>query len=108
MPRHDGERETDPVETTPARRLEREGDGDEHHDQIDEREGQLGVELDEMFADLEAGRLEPGDVVLELPEAHRIDGLLDADEVLHLLRQVQRRWRRRARGPGPARSPGRG
>jgi len=38
--------------------LERERDGDEHHDEIDKREGKLGVQIDEIFRTW-TRRLEP-------------------------------------------------
>ena len=71
--------------------MERERDGDEHHDEIDKREGELRVQIDEIFPNLEPRRLEPADIISELPEAHRGDLFLDPHEVLDVLLQVQRR-----------------
>src|SRR5439155_17175381 len=86
---HDRDREADAEEPAAAWRLQREGNRHQDHHEIDEREGELGVELDEILPDLEAGRLELHDVVPELAITHRADGLLDADEIFHLLLQVQ-------------------
>src|SRR6185436_18198020 len=85
---HDGDGEGDTEGAAAPRRLQRERDGDEHHDQVDPGEGQLRVELHRVLLDLVAGGLQPGDVLAQLPVAHRGDRLVDLREVVHVLPQV--------------------
>src|SRR5213593_1758202 len=88
---HDHDGQTDPEQAPAARRLQRERDRHEDHDQIHQRKRELRVELHEILADLEPRGLQLGDVVPELPEAHRAHRLLDPQEVLQLLLQIHRR-----------------
>ena len=68
------------------RRRERERDRDQRHDEVDERERQLRVELDEVLAHLVPALPQLGDVRLQLEEAHRSPELLDLREVVDVLR----------------------
>src|SRR5207253_4638934 len=88
---HDGDCEPHAHEPRRARRLQCEGNRYQDHDEIDEREGELRVELHEVLLRVEARGVELPDVFAQLEIAHRGDRLLDVGEVLDALVEVEGR-----------------